>query len=428
MKVRLDYDREGLKVEVPDINLAGILQLPDVKPVTDLEESLEMALLHPIGTKPLQELARGRKSVCIVISDPTRPMPTKLILPTILKQLENAGISKGKITILIATGLHRAPERDELFEMLGRKIVNNYRIINHNARDKELKFLGYTENKTPIFINSHYLNAEFKIVTGLIEPHFMAGYSGGRKGICPGISGLETTKKTHSPDYLESPYAAAGILKNNPFHQEILEIAKKAGADFLINLILNREREITGIFAGDLEKTWLKGVKELEKVVKIAVGKPADIVITSGGGYPLDTTFYQSIKGMVTAMNIVKDKGTVIIASNCKGGIGNREFENLLRKTKDRGEFLAKIKQPHFFIIDQWQIEEMCKVLRKAEIMFYSDNLNNEILRELMVAPIDSVEEGIQKALKKHGKSAKIIVIPQGPYVIPVLQNNYIAT
>lgn len=422
MRIRLDYEREGLKIEVPDINLAGILQLPDIKPVTNLEKSLEIALLYPTGTKPLEELARRKKSACIVVSDHTRPMPTKLILPKILKQLEEAGISKGKITILIATGLHRAPERDELFEMLGRKIVNNYRIINHNARAKRLKFLGYTKNKTPIFINSHYLNAEFKIVTGLIEPHFMAGYSGGRKGICPGISGLETIKKTHSPEYLESPYAAAGILKNNPFHQEISEIARKVGVDFLVNLILNQERGITGIFAGDSEKAWLKGLKELEKVVKIEVSEPADIVITSGGGYPLDTTFYQSIKGIVTASNVVKDKGTIIVVSGCNEGIGNREFENLLRKTRDRGEFLAKIKQPHFFIIDQWQVEEMCKVLQKAEIMFYSGNIDNEILRELMVAPIDSVEEGIQKALKKHGKSAKIIVIPQGPYIIPVLQ------
>ena len=424
MKVLLDYDKEGLKIKVPDKNLIRILQLPEVEPLADLEESLEMALLHPVGTRPLEELARGKRNACIVISDNTRPMPTKLILPSILKKLEKNGIKRDNIVILVATGLHRPSKRDELLEILGQDIVNNYRIINHNAREGELKFLGYTDNKTPILINSHYINAELKIVTGLIEPHFMAGYSGGRKGVCPGISGAETIKKTHSPHYLESPYSVAGILENNPFHQEILEIAKKAGVDFLINITLNRGRAITGIYAGDLEKAWLKGVKELEKVIRVEVKEPADVVITSGGGYPLDSTFYQSIKGMVTASNVVKNNGTIIIASSCKEGIGSQEFENLLFETKNPEEFLEKIKQPDFFVIDQWQIEEMCRVLRKAEIMFYSDNIDNKILEELMVTPINSVEEGIQKSFKKHGMNAKIIVIPQGPYVIPTIHIN----
>jgi len=316
----------------------------------------------------------------------------------------------------VATGLHRACNKEELKEILGENIAKEYNILNHNAGDKSLlDFLGYTSQGTPIWVNKYYLNSDIKILTGLIEPHFMAGYSGGGKSICPGICGLETIRAHHSPKFLESSYAIPGVIRNNPFHSEISFIAEKVGVDFIINVTLTNRREISGIFVGELQKAFSQGINYLDRKVKIKVEERADIVVTSAGGYPLDTTFYQSVKGMVAVLPLVKESGSIIICASCSEGVGSEEFEYLLRTTKSCTDFLNKIKDPNFFVIDQWELEEMCKVLKKAKIFYYTKGLSNKFLEKTLVTPINSIQETIDKALFENPK-IKIAVLPEGPY------------
>ncbi|MDW8368024.1 MAG: nickel-dependent lactate racemase, partial [Abditibacteriales bacterium] len=291
---------------------------------------------------------------------------------------------------------------------------------NHHARaDEEQQFIGETSNGAPAFIDRTYLQADLKILTGLIEPHLMAGYSGGRKLVCPGIAGWRTIKVFHSPALLEHPRATNGVLDGNPVHQMSLEIARMAGADFILNVTLDEPRRITGVFAGEMETAHLAGVEAVNKMVKVDIGAPADIVVTTSAGYPLDTTFYQAIKGLVGALPAVKQGGTLIMAASLSEGLGSAEFAQLCLQMGSVEAFTQKLLDPDFFVFDQWQAEELVKVLRHCEVMIYSDGVDHDTLRQCLVTPIDSVEDGIRYALDKHGRDARIIVIPEGPYVLP---------
>jgi nickel-dependent lactate racemase len=246
----------------------------------------------------------------------------------------------------------------------------------------------------------------------------MTGFSGGRKSICPGIVSIKTIRAHHSPKFLESPFSAPGILKRNPCHEEALEVTGMVGVDFIVNVTLDSEKRITGIFAGDLEEAHLEGVRFCEGQVCDYLEEPVDIVLTSAGGYPLDCNFYQTVKGLVGALDIVKAGGTIIIASSCIEGIGSLEFKKLLFGMKDINQFLEMINQDDYFTIDQWEVEELVKVLRKVRVRLYSTGLSNEDIINCHVQPIHSIEEGIEKTITEYGKNARIAVIPNGPYVL----------
>jgi len=420
MRVRIDYGKSGLEVEIPEENLSEIISLKPAPPLAEPEDEVRTALEEPIGTPPLGDVAKGKKRACVVVSDITRPVPNKVILPPLLEVLHKAGISRENTWLLVATGLHRPNTREELREMLGEDILNGYRIIQHNAREKrEAKFLGTAPAGTPVYINRHYLEAELKILTGLIEPHLMAGYSGGRKAICPGISSLETMKFWHSPRFLESDMATSGILTGNPVHQEAEAIAEMAGCDFILNVVIDAQRKISGIFAGSLKEAFAAGVSLLERFAKVPISSPCDIVITTSAGYPLDTLFYQAIKGLVGALPAVKDNGTIIMAASLSEGLGAEEFSRILLNTQSLNDFMQDIISGRRFVIDQWQIEELAKVLRKAHVSLYTQGLEENLVRKIFVEPISSVEAGIERALVRYGRKAKIAVIPQGPYCIP---------
>jgi nickel-dependent lactate racemase len=425
MLVRMNYGKRGLEVDVPDGNLAGILRMRKIKPLENPSEAVRRALDEPIACEPLGRLAQGVGTgvapahVCIVVSDITRPVPNKIILPPILDVLEKHGIHREDIVILVATGIHRPNEGEELDEMLGADVARNYRIVNHISRKPEAhKYLGTSSRGIPVYVNKTYLNADLRILTGLIEPHLMAGYSGGRKAICPGLCSVETMKIMHGPHILEDERAAAGIMDSNPFHEGALEIARMAGADFILNVDMNEEREITGVFAGDLAKAHEEGVKHVEQMVKAEVDEPADIVLVSSAGYPLDTTFYQAIKGMVAAMDVVKRDGSIILVSECSDGIGGPEFTDLVLNTKDISSFVEKLYDPDFFVVDQWMLEEMAKVVKKAKIYCYCDGVEDNVLRQLSVESVSSPEQAIELALARQGSGAKLLAIPEGPYVL----------
>ena len=324
MQVGMKYGRGILQVEIPTCNLAGVLAIQGCAPIEDPERAVWEAIKYPIHSPSLGMLANGPKSACVVISDITRPVPNKLILPPILKTLEAGGIPREKISILIATGIHRPNEGEELEEMVGADIVGNYRIVNHfSQRPETHKYLGLTRNGTPVHIDKTYLESELKVATALIEPHLMAGYSGGRKSICPGLASIETMKVMHGPRILEHPNARIGVLDGNPLHIEATEIARMAGVDFNVNVTLDDQRRLTGVFAGDLVESHLAGVRFVEKVVKATVPEPVDAVVVSSAGYPLDATFYQAIKGLLAAAEIVKPGGGIILVAECREGIGS---------------------------------------------------------------------------------------------------------
>ena len=417
MKLRLDYGLEGLEVEVPE--RAHVLQIAGTRGLDRIDERLEEALQRPLGTPSLATLAAGRKKACIVISDITRPVPNATILPPMLRMLEEAGIPRDQIAILIGTGLHRPNEGDELVTLVGEEIARDYWIVNHRARDRDtLVYLGDTSIGAPIWIDKVYVEADLKIATSLVEPHLMAGYSGGRKAICPGIMGVDTMRVLHGPELMGHSRATEGVIEGNPFHRQSLEVAQKAGVDFTLIVAMNARREITGIFAGDLEKAHAEGVRFAEEQTADFVEEPVDIAITTSAGFPLDLTFYQAVKGLTAVVPVVKEGGTILLAARCAEGIGSEEFEALLLKTPSATAFDEQLKDPDFFVIDQWQLQKLCQVLHKAEVKLFSEGIAAEYQGKLLVGHIPSIEEGLEEALARHGADARIAVVPKGPYVL----------
>jgi lactate racemase len=421
MRIVLDYGKTGLEVEIPDANLAGVLAIRPQPPLVDPDAAVRAALDQPIGSLPLADLARGKRSACVVISDITRPVPNQILLPPILQTLESSGIPRAEITILIATGTHRPNEGDELRSMVGADVASQYRLVNHDARDRDAHlFLGMGPRGVPIWVDRRYLEADLRLSTALIEPHFMAGYSGGRKSICPGICSIETVKVWHGPRFIGHERSDSGILDGNPVHEEALYAARASRVDFIADVTLDAERRLTGVFAGDLEEAWIAGVRSVEHVVQSVLAAPVDIVVTSSAGYPLDLTFYQAVKGMVGALPAMKAGGTVIIVSRCAEGLGSRDFESILLGNDSIEAFVAETYGEGFFIPDQWEVHELAKALRKAEVLCFSEGIPAETLSRCFVTPISSVEAGLERALGRHGPRARIAVIPKGPYVVPV--------
>jgi nickel-dependent lactate racemase len=422
MRVTLDYGRTGLEVELPDANVVGPLTIRHVPPLTKPQAAVEEALLNPIGTPPLADVAKGRRNACILICDITRPVPNQLILPPLLRTLEQQAIARRDILILNATGMHRPNEGAELEEMLGPEIVANYRVENHHGKVlEEHDFLGVTPSGVPVYLDSRYVRADLKITTGLIEPHMWAGYSGGRKVICPGIAALETIKVWHGPRFLEDPNADNGVLDGNPVHEENTRIAKMAGCDFIVNVCIDDQRRMTWVGAGDMEKAWLEGVRFVENVVRVPVTEPCDVVVTSGAGYPLDTTYYQIVKGMTGALPIVKRGGTIIVAASLTEGVGSQEFQHVMAENPDLKAFKQRILDKDYFVMDQWQLEELATVLERCKVKVVSQGIGPAALRRIHVEPAPSVENAVSACLREYGANARVAVIPKGPYVIPYL-------
>lgn len=423
MRIKMDYGKTGLMVDLPNDKVIGPLEIKNATPLANQAQAISDALAHPIGSKPLAEIAKGKKTACILICDITRPVPNKVILPQILKTIEDAGVPRSGITILIATGLHRPNEGEELVELVGEDIANNYRVENHHGKEtSEHDYLGITPKGVPVYIDSRYIRAELKITTGLIEPHLMAGYSGGRKVICPGIAGIETVKVWHGPKFLEHPNADCGIVEGNPVHEENTYIALMSGCDFIVNVCVDGNRQITWAGAGDMIKAWEAGVSFVRQVVRVSIKEPVDIVLTSCAGYPLDITWYQAVKGLMGALPIIKKGGTIILVASLTEGLGSPEFQQVLSENPDLKAFKKRILETDYFVMDQWQLEEFAKVIEKCKVKVFSKGLEHSVLSTCHVTPIDSVEKAIADSLQEYGPSARIAVIPKGPYVLACVE------
>lgn len=420
MRVRLDYGKTGLDVDLPAANVSGVLDLTPVPPLPRPDEAIRAALAAPLAAPPLAAIARKRRDACIVVCDITRPVPNATLLPPILDALADGGIDRSHVTILIATGTHRPNVGDELDTLLGLDLVRTCRVVNHDCANKSAhRFFGMTDNGVPVYLDKTYCDADLKITVGLIEPHFMAGYSGGRKLVMPGVAALETVQAWHSPRFLEHVGATNGITDGNPVHEENTRIANLCPPDLIVDVTLDGAKRITGVFAGAMEPAWQAGVTFVDTQVRACLPAPADIVVTSGAGFPLDQTFYQAVKGMVGALPILRPGGDIVIAASCAEGIGGPDFSRTLLETKSLDDFLAAIQSPGWeFVPDQWQIEELARAVRHAgKIHVVCEGIAPDVLSQLFVSSARSIEAVVAQRLRAK-PDATIAVIPRGPYVL----------
>lgn len=412
------FGRTGLEIELPEGFRYRILEARSAVPLADAAESLERALDHPIGAPPLGELARGKRSAAISVCDITRPAPNSFVLPAVLRRLEAAGIDRANITILIATGLHRPATEAEIREIVGPDIAARYRVENHFARRLEThRYLGKTSSGTPVYIDERFVGADLRLSLGLIEPHFMLGFSGGRKLVAPGLAAQETIKVLHSPRYMRDPRSAEGLVDGNPLHAELLEIARLARHDFSVEVAINRQRRIAGIFAGDPVTAHRAGVEFVSRALLEEIEEPADAAVTSAAGYPLDLTFYQSIKGASAAQHVVKPGGRILLVAACEEGPGAPEFRELLKRFTTAEEYMRETAEAPV-IVDQWQLDKLAIVTRRAEVLYYVPGLPAEYYSALWGRAFASVAAAVAELTRDLKPGATIAVLPEGPYVL----------
>jgi nickel-dependent lactate racemase len=417
MRVALDHGHGRLEIGLPDGHPVDVVEKTPLPPLPRPERAVREALEMPVGTPPLRVLARGRRNAVIVVSDATRPVPNALLLPPILDALERGGIPARAVRVLVATGLHRPARPDELDEILGPELARTLHVEQHDARDENAHAdLGTSAAGIPVRIDRRYLEADLKILTGLVEPHLMAGYSGGRKAVCPGLAGLETIRVAHGPRMLEAR-VGAGIVDGNPLHEDLLEIAARAGVDFIANVALDRKRRVSGIFCGDASEAHAQAMRFVEAECRVDLEEPADLVITSGGGYPLDATFYQAIKGVAAAAAVVRPGGAILLCAALSDGVGSPSFEKLLRESASTGDFELRLEDDSFFAVDQWMVQHLCQARRRARVLLYTDGLPLAAANELLVEAVPDPESGVRRALAER-PGARIAVLPQGPYVL----------
>jgi len=411
---RLLYGENPLTLRFPES--VPILEMKPIQGLSDPEGAVYAALADPIESPPLADIAKGRKNACVVISDFTRPVPNKVILPPLLRTLEESGIAKDHITILIATGMHRPNLGEELVYLVGKDIAENYPIVNHYCRD-EKNYRKIDEiDGAPIEINRHYLDADLKILTGLIEPHFYAGYSGGRKAILPGISSYETMKFMHSFKMIDHPRVTNCIIEENPFHEYGIRVTELVGADFILNVVITQAREIAGVFAGHYNSAHLAGCDMVYRHSVIDLENRVDMVITSGGGFPLDATFYQISKALICARDILSRGGTIVVACECREGLGNPEFCEIMRSGCGYQEFCKEYSDPKDFVIDQWCSQSIFQAVDHAgPIYVYSPGMTGDDLKAMGMIKIDDLQETVDRLLPQH---EKVMVVPEGPYVV----------
>ena len=421
MKVNFAFGRTGLTLELPEGFDYRVLEARSAVPLDDPASAIAQALDAPTGRPPLIEMARGKRTAAISVCDITRPAPNREILPPVLARLEAGGIPREGITILIATGLHRPATEAEIREICGEETADRYRVLNHRARElAEHRSLGKTASGTPVHIDDRFISADLHITLGFIEPHLMLGYSGGRKLIAPGLAAQETIKVLHSPRFMRDRRAAEGSIDDNPLHRELLEIARMARHDFLVDVALGRgtpRRPIAAVFAGDPEAAHRQGVEFVSRVMLETLDQPVDAVITTAAGYPLDLTLYQALKGVTAASHIVKPGGKILLLAACQEGVGGPEFARMVNEGLSDQEFMKKIEGAPV-TVDQWQLEKLALVTARADVLYYVPGLPSEYYPVLWGKACASAEEALGKLTTSLKSGARIAVIPEGPYVL----------
>ena len=422
MNVDLLYGRNNIPLRLPDGIRATVVRKHPMIPIRNPVQAVKQALEKPVGSPPLAEMARGGKTACILICDITRPVPNGTLLPPLIETITAAGISQENILILVATGLHRPNEGEELREIVGSdEVFRTIRAENHFARDREAHAdLGKTSRGIPILIDRRFVEADLKIVTGLVEPHFMAGYSGGRKLVAPGVAYQDTILNFHTAHILEHEKSANCIIEGNPLHEEQIEIVRKIGGIVALNVAIDEKRNIGFVNFGAVEASHQEAVEFMRKHAEVTLPRRFKTVVTTSAGYPLDRTYYQTVKGMVGVLDILEPGGTIIIASECSEGMGSSEFVAAQRMLCEVGpdRFMSVLTGRDKAHIDEWQTEMLVKALRVGNIKLYTTGLAEEDLKDVYVESVSSIEEAVMASVKAHG-DPEIAVVTEGPYVIP---------
>jgi nickel-dependent lactate racemase len=422
MRIKLAYGKTGLEISLPDDVSVTVVEPEYVDGLPDQAGAVRDALRYPIESPPPKALVKPSGKVGIAFSDITRATPNHLILPALLGEL--AHVPDEQIALFNSTGTHRINTEAELRGMLGDEIVDRYRIVQNDASDRGSHVLvGKTNSGNDAWIHKEFVECDVRIPTGFIEPHLFAGFSGGGKAIMPGLALLETVMRNHNAKNLDSPLARLGITHGNPVWEEIREVAAMVQPTFLLNVTLNRDQQITGVFAGNLEEAHAQGCAFVKEKAMVPVQEPYDIVISSNSGYPLDLNLYQSVKGMSAASQVVKEGGSIIIAADCWDGIPDHgEYAQLLLEAKSLEALLETIRAPGFQRQDMWEAQIQALICLKADVYLYSHNLSDEQIEGALLRPCRDIEATVAELLRKYGRRATICVLPEGPQTIPYIR------
>ncbi|MBQ7479201.1 MAG: nickel-dependent lactate racemase [Selenomonadaceae bacterium] len=420
MKLKIPYHKSHVPIEIPDHNFLGVLESDSgsTKMEGSQEEIVERAMDNPIGSAKLEDLVKGKKRMVIISSDHTRPVPSKVTMPILLRRIREANPDID-ITILIATGFHRPTTHEELVQKYGEKIVKEEHIVIHRSHEDEMADLGTLPSGGKLLINKVAVDTDLLIAEGFIESHFFAGFSGGRKSVLPGIASATTVMANHCSEFIASPYARTGILENNPIHKDMLYAAEQAKLAFILNVVIDAEKKVIAAFAGDREKAHLTGCQFVMKMAEVKK-QPADIAITTNGGYPLDQNIYQSVKGMTAAEATCKEGGIIIMVSACNDGHGGESFYRTLKEAESPRALLDRVaKVPRNETIpDQWEMQILARILDKYTVFLVTDMCDPQMIRDMHMQHAATFEEAFQRAMEIKGKDASVVVIPDGVSVI----------
>ncbi len=421
-EVHLAYGKKGYKLKVP-ANF-DVIEPKFIKEVGSAKEEINKALLSPTNSKPLRSLLEGKNDIAISVCDITRAQPRKVVIETIVEHIKDL-IPISNIKILIATGTHRENTKEELIEMLGKDIVRTLNVINHVCDDKEsLIELPTSIDDVNVLLNKHWVNADFRITTGFVEPHFFAGFSGGSKLVAPGLAGLKTIMKLHNYKRLNNPNSIWGEVEKNPIQQDVRKIAKETGVDFTLDVALNRDQKITNVFSGDLIDSHNEACNFARETAMVQVSQPYDLVITSNSGYPLDQNLYQTVKGLSAASQIVKDNGEILCLSECSDGIPSHgKFYSLLSEFSDPEQVEGMLSDPNFHCQDQWQVQILSQIAKKSNINLYTEGLSEIEIKNAFMFNVPDPQKFIDQKVKEN-TNIRGCVLPEGPITIPVLKNN----
>jgi lactate racemase len=428
MRVKLAYGREGLWIDLPDDANITVIEPLFVSGVEDEASSIRSALRNPIDKPPLRNLAfqagAGKNGfrAAVVFSDITRPMPNDRVLPVLLAELTGAGVRDDQIVLINGLASHRKQTEEELVRMLGADIIQRYKVIQHDAWDNaNLVDVAPNQVGRIVRINRYYMEADLRILTGFIEPHFFAGFSGGPKAVLPAIADLDSVMDNHNAAMIGHENAAWAITQTNPIWEEMFRIASATRPSFLLNVTLNKHKEITGVFAGDLLAAHRAGTEFVRRKAMQPVPAPFDVVITSNSGYPLDLNLYQAVKGMSAAAQVVREGGDIIIAAECWDGIPTHgEYARLLREAESLEVLYQRITEPGFRCQDQWQAQVQAKIQMKANVHVFAGGLSDDELRDAKVIPCRSIETTLAEILARN-PGASIGILPEGPQTVPYL-------
>lgn len=419
-RFHVPYGKGRLGFNVPPTVQAVTLGSKARRGLKNPPAAVARTLAAPLKTPALAKIAAGARTAAIVVSDITRPVPNRLILDKLLPLLLKAGVPRDAVTIIIGTGTHRPAPPAEIAAILGKTIAKRFRVENHDCKTGNTR-VGAVHNPLtgediPVFLDRRYVEADLKIITGLVEPHIFCGYSGGRKALLPGIASLTSIRRWHGPELISHPKSAPGIITGNLAHALTLEASRLAPADFAVNVTLNRDREVTGVFAGNTESVFDAAVRRVESYVLTPPTTPAKVVVTSGAGWPLDGTFYQAIKGLVAVLPVLAQGGVVVLAARSNEGIGDEGFTRLVKCTRDVVAWSKRLGFRKRFAMGQWQLQRMAWVAERGRVFLVSD-LPRKDAAATFTTPFGSLQEAVDQAVAETA-AQKILVAPEGPYVI----------